>query len=205
MAKCKVYNLSPSYSYKHFKCRCAICVSWKLSANKTNDPIKTRKRIKRWHKANPEKAKQYAITAKFKKIILCRNCKNILTRDRRKSGVITCSEKCAKILRNFRHKKFVNKITKVFHKYKESKGCKRCKYDNYGGSIDFHHIDPAKKELRISADRWFSKNENTKKEVKKCILLCKNCHYEIHQLFRTNETKYWEEMKFLQSKIKAIK
>ena len=29
MAKCLNHNLSPSYSHKHFKCKCQVCVYWK--------------------------------------------------------------------------------------------------------------------------------------------------------------------------------
>lgn len=57
--------------------------------------------------------------------------------------------------------------------------CVLCKYNNHFGSLDFHHLDPSEKEFGIG----HSKNLSLKKlieEAKKCILVCKNCHHEIH-------------------------
>ncbi len=51
-------------------------------------------------------------------------------------------------------------------------------YNKYVGALDFHHI--GEKEGHINT---FLKNESRQKvlkEVKKCILLCANCHREIH-------------------------
>jgi hypothetical protein len=66
--------------------------------------------------------------------------------------------------------------------YKGSK-CVCCGYDKYIGSLDFHHLDPNKKDFTISHFRntSFTKNEvKIKKELDKCILVCRNCHGEIH-------------------------
>ncbi len=46
-------------------------------------------------------------------------------------------------------------------------------------SLDFHHIDPNKKEYSPSYLMNLS-IENAQKELKKCVLVCKNCHGEIH-------------------------
>ncbi len=69
----------------------------------------------------------------------------------------------------------------VFQKFmfwKERKGCSRCGYNRYGGSIDFHHKGSEIKEKRITAFEWLRRRKSG--EIKKCILLCKNCHYEVH-------------------------
>jgi hypothetical protein len=63
--------------------------------------------------------------------------------------------------------------------------CHCCGYNRCQGSLDFHHAQESKKhfsisnELRvgISPRRW---NSIFAKELRKCILVCKNCHYEIH-------------------------
>ena len=46
-------------------------------------------------------------------------------------------------------------------------------------ALDFHHLDPSKKEFGIGTNAnnsWAKMRE----EVKKCILVCANCHREIH-------------------------
>lgn len=62
--------------------------------------------------------------------------------------------------------------------YKGGK-CIVCGYNKYIGSLDFHHLDPTKKEFNISSLRSYNFN-SLKKELDKCVLLCKNCHSETH-------------------------
>lgn len=57
--------------------------------------------------------------------------------------------------------------------------CKKCGYDKCNGALDFHHLDPSKKEFNISSNRSFDINL-MKKELDKCIILCRNCHAEFH-------------------------
>ena len=56
--------------------------------------------------------------------------------------------------------------------------CQKCGYNNYLGALDFHHIDPTQKDFTIG-NRDF-KLEDCINEIKKCILLCSNCHKELH-------------------------
>lgn len=58
--------------------------------------------------------------------------------------------------------------------------CALCGYSKYIGSLDFHHIDPSKKEYGISSSGITRSWSKTKEELEKCILICKNCHGEIH-------------------------
>ena len=62
--------------------------------------------------------------------------------------------------------------------------CQKCGYDKCIDSLHFHHIDPSKKEFGIFESRpGYKKVRNIellKKEMDKCILLCANCHMEIH-------------------------
>lgn len=57
--------------------------------------------------------------------------------------------------------------------------CSICKYDKYIGALEFHHIDPAKKDFTI-AHLKLSSFDRIKPELDKCILVCANCHREIH-------------------------
>jgi predicted HNH restriction endonuclease len=57
--------------------------------------------------------------------------------------------------------------------------CQKCGYDKCIGALDFHHIDPSTKEAGWTLMRKMSR-ENMVKELDKCILVCSNCHREIH-------------------------
>lgn len=63
--------------------------------------------------------------------------------------------------------------------YKGEKCC-MCGYNNYNGALDFHHTDPTKKDFAISKVKTTRFNDRIKLELDKCILVCKNCHAEIH-------------------------
>lgn len=69
----------------------------------------------------------------------------------------------------------------VKRKLVEYKGgkCKVCGYNRCTAALEFHHLDPTKKDFSISGGtRSF---ESLKDEVDKCVLVCSNCHKEIHQ------------------------
>lgn len=57
--------------------------------------------------------------------------------------------------------------------------CGTCGYNKSIRALGFHHIDPAQKDFTISGNHCRSW-ESLKKELDKCILLCANCHMELH-------------------------
>lgn len=60
--------------------------------------------------------------------------------------------------------------------------CKICGYNKCTQALEFHHIDPSKKEYKITD--VFSYNEDVIiRELEKCIVVCANCHREIHYGF----------------------
>lgn len=61
------------------------------------------------------------------------------------------------------------------NKYKISKGCAWCGYRQYGGSLDFDHIDRSTK-IRAVSRMTLGSLKNLMLEVRKCIILCRNCH-----------------------------
>lgn len=68
-------------------------------------------------------------------------------------------------------------IKKKLVEYKGGK-CQICNYSRCYEALEFHHLNPAEKDFQISGGtRSF---ETLKKEVDKCILVCANCHREIH-------------------------
>lgn len=61
--------------------------------------------------------------------------------------------------------------------------CKLCGYDRHEGALQFHHLDPTKKDFTIGGkSHSFAR---LLEEAKKCILLCSNCHSEVHAGIRT--------------------
>ena len=63
--------------------------------------------------------------------------------------------------------------------YKGGK-CERCGYSRCIEAFDFHHADPAKKDFGISNKGYTRSWKRVKSELDKCIMLCANCHREIH-------------------------
>lgn len=64
--------------------------------------------------------------------------------------------------------------------------CIKCGYDKCLSALDFHHRDPNLKDFGISDDNMRLKE--AVEEVKKCILICSNCHRELHAgLWNINE------------------
>ena len=70
-------------------------------------------------------------------------------------------------------------IKKVLVDYKGGK-CQYCGYDKSLRALQFHHLDPNIKDFGISEN--FTRGiPKLKEEVDKCILLCSNCHAELHE------------------------
>ena len=59
--------------------------------------------------------------------------------------------------------------------------CQICEYNKCAAALELHHIDPNKKEFSFGGIRSSPKKlETLKEELRKCILLCSNCHKEVH-------------------------
>jgi hypothetical protein len=56
--------------------------------------------------------------------------------------------------------------------------CAVCGYDRCPINLHFHHVEPAKKEIKMSAQIGRSL-ARFREEAKKCVLVCANCHGEI--------------------------
>lgn len=59
--------------------------------------------------------------------------------------------------------------------------CCICGYNNCRDSLTFHHLNP--KEKRYTISQLLSKIrpwEEIAEELEKCVLVCTNCHAEIH-------------------------
>ena len=95
-------------------------------------------------------------------------------------------ERLSKVIKNDKKKKVSNteaveswrkRQKKALVEYKGGK-CQCCGYSKCIEALEFHHLDPNIKSFTISGK---SKSFNSlKSEVDKCILVCSNCHKEIH-------------------------
>jgi hypothetical protein len=77
-------------------------------------------------------------------------------------------------------KKRRSKVKEMALEYKGGK-CERCGYDKCKSALAFHHLDPTKKDFGISAKGHTRSWNRIQKELDKCILVCLNCHAEIHE------------------------
>lgn len=67
--------------------------------------------------------------------------------------------------------------------YKGGK-CQCCGYNTFIGALEFHHINSDEKDFGISSKGYTRSWETVKKELDKCVLVCSNCHKEIHANIR---------------------
>jgi hypothetical protein len=73
---------------------------------------------------------------------------------------------------------------KKFIEHKQTLKCYKCKDSRYY-VLDFHHKDPTLKESAIS--NYYMSPKKLKEEIKKCIVLCSNCHREFHHTQRISK------------------
>ena len=72
--------------------------------------------------------------------------------------------------------------------------CQCCGYNRYVGALELHHLDPNEKEFSCgSASANPIKWERLVVELRKCVMLCSNCHRDFH---------YQEKQTNLQKKTK---
>ena len=107
-----------------------------------------------------------------------------------------CPKKKRKLLskkeldyRNYYRVKLIRQERKIAAiAYKGGK-CELCGYNKCIASLDFHHKLSTKKSFALSDSRQYLKWSKVLKELDKCLLVCANCHREIHynEKNRTNK------------------
>jgi hypothetical protein len=59
--------------------------------------------------------------------------------------------------------------------------CANCGYNKNISAFHFHHLDPSKKRYRLDSQAISNRSwQSILDEFEKCILLCGNCHFELH-------------------------
>jgi predicted transcriptional regulator len=105
-----------------------------------------------------------------------KNKRVILTDEERKENVVKAVVKRRQ------------KVKKLAIDYKGG-SCQRCGYNKCDGALEFHHLDPSKKDFSISSSGNTRGWELIKKELDKCIMVCANCHREIHEEERNKKAE----------------
>ena len=73
-------------------------------------------------------------------------------------------------------------IRKIINKEKLERGCDICGYNKCPNALEWHHIgdDKGFNPGDILTKGTVSSLELYRQETKKCILVCANCHRELH-------------------------
>lgn len=119
----------------------------------------------------------------------CINCNKKLTGLQKKY----CSKRCKnlwyqkKIRKEFKEKTGVSLQSKKGIKIKlliinELGGCcSKCGYKKNISALEFHHVNSYDKKFNVDLRTFSNHNiDIIRKELKKCVLVCSNCHQEIH-------------------------
>lgn len=75
--------------------------------------------------------------------------------------------------------KHYNESKKIMHNLKIN-GCAICGYNKCDAALNFHHVNPKDKKFSLMIASMNRSNKNILEEINKCILMCCNCHKEIH-------------------------
>lgn len=112
------------------------------------------------------------------------------TADKFKVGTATITKYCnnKRIILTEEERKFKN-IERVKKRRRELKRmavaykgdtCQECGYHRCIDVLEFHHLDPNEKDFGIASKGVTRSWEKVKEELDKCIMVCANCHREIH-------------------------
>jgi hypothetical protein len=67
------------------------------------------------------------------------------------------------------------------------KSCWFCGYNKTWRNLCFHHLDPQEKRFELTTRELMLKWDRILTEMKKCVLVCCNCHGEIHEQLISQE------------------
>lgn len=58
--------------------------------------------------------------------------------------------------------------------------CQLCGYNRCSEAMEFHHLNSSGKDFGISERGYTRGWKRVKEELDKCVMLCANCHREVH-------------------------
>lgn len=113
----------------------------------------------------------------------CKTCNNLLSGRQR----VFCSKQCKAKDINNKHNDYAaqkqRSIMRKTHFVNQFGGkCSICGYSKNLAALCFHHIDGGKtKEFGVDSRQFSNRSiAALEKELKKCILICSNCHMQEH-------------------------
>jgi len=80
----------------------------------------------------------------------------------------------------------VKKYKEQWRSFKATLSCVKCG-QNHPATLDFHHIDSSTKESSVNKLIKYRAFKRAMEEVKKCVVLCANCHRIHHHDERENK------------------
>jgi ribosomal protein L30E len=102
-----------------------------------------------------------------------------------------CSDECSKkgerirdlkyhIISNKKRKEYYRKVREYIDSIKKNSSCFLCG-ENRFYTLDFHHKNPDNKKFGIANANMENRTiEEIQEEIDKCLIICANCHSEIH-------------------------
>jgi len=113
--------------------------------------------------------------------LICSICGKEFISNRRKKYCKLCSAEKVRKNGSKSSKKRMIRNRNFIKDYKKDNKCEICGYNKYPELLVFHHKNKKEKNQNINILMKTLKNmEIIKKEIRKCILLCPNCHAEVH-------------------------
>ena len=121
--------------------------------------------------------------------VRCRSCKKVFMGNLFRKLCDVCRDKRMKESQKRYQKNNPNNSTRkrmirnreFIRNYKKDKKCEMCGYNKYPEILDFHHKNKKIKTATVSnLMKTLKSLDVIQKEIDKCILVCPNCHRELH-------------------------
>jgi hypothetical protein len=103
-------------------------------------------------------------------------------RDRAKRDGLDCScRSCRKAARGHEHGTYTPEFKQALIDLLGG-ACALCGFNRYRTALQFHHVNPAEKDILVSKllKRYREICPEVEAELDKCCLLCANCHHAVH-------------------------
>jgi len=107
-------------------------------------------------------------------------------KDGLQSSCKSCNDKFTKASRAAKPEKYRERRKELRGEYREQfldwkrqQSCLLCREDEIS-CLDLHHLDPNTKEVAVSIASSVWTWSTLQEEIKKCVVLCRNCHAKVH-------------------------